>query len=148
MKWPCLKAKGQESRHLVQYAVDITGRLPDNRKCALLHTAGKFLIQWYDTIADTCRVMDRIMQERLFTLALNHVAIYKSAGGHLVHKHHAFVHLSQKVASAGNCGFFSTAEDESENGVIARVGVMVHSRTFDISVFERLELADRDRDEE
>ena len=49
--------------------------------------------------------------------------------------------------SAGNCGFFSTAEDESENGAIARIGVMVHSRTFDISVFERLELTDRDRDE-
>ena len=37
LKWPYLHAKGAESRHLAQYATDLAGRLPGNRKCALLH---------------------------------------------------------------------------------------------------------------
>ena len=143
LKAPCLKAKGAESRGVVRYAMELAKRLPKNRKCALLVKAGQSLLDWYDIIGESSRVVASSRRAELFKHCVNHIVLYKEAGGYMVPKHHCFLHLTQKVTSAGNPACFSTYEDETENGQIAKIGIMVHARTFDRSVFERLELADR-----
>lgn len=143
LKSPCLHAKGAESRGVVRYAMELAKRLPNNRKCVLLVQAGQSLLDWYDIIGESSRVVSFGRRAELFKHCVNHIVLYKEAGGHMVPKHHCFWHLTQKVTSAGNPACFATYEDETENGQIAKIGLMVHSRTFDRSVFERLELADR-----
>ena len=76
----------------------------------------------------------------LMNYCINHLVTYKKAGCRMVPKHHAFIHLTRGINFSGNPRYTSTYEDESENGIIAQIGMKVHRSTFVKSVFERLEV--------
>ena len=79
----------------------------------------------------------------LFGLCKSHVQAYKAAGGHLVAKHHGFIHLTRSILTSGNPRFTSTYEDEHENGVCASICNIVHRSTMVRSAFERLEVLEK-----
>ena len=94
----------------------------------------------YDIMDEEPRLMPFKSRQRLVDAVVNHVVLYKAAGGHLVHKHHGIVHLALSAEKSGNPKCNSTYEDEHENGIIAQIGLHVHGSTFAKSVFERIEL--------
>ena len=145
LRTPCLKAKGAETKDLVAFSVELLLRLGDRatvRSHRLLQ-AGRHLLQWYALCKEHARFMPINAKVELFNAAVNHVVLYKKAGGHLVYKHHALLHLTQLVCSHGNPSYFHTYQDEHENGLMARVGEIVHASTFAISCFERIHLQQR-----
>ena len=81
---------------------------------------------------------------RLVNLCKTVLAAYKGASGHMVPKMHGFMHLSRSPSFLGNPYFFSTYQDETENGIVAGIGVSVHGLTFYVSVFEKIEVLERD----
>ena len=145
LRTPFLKAKGAETRGVVEFTVGLLRRLSDAApaRCRMLAQAGQHLLRWYAICKQEQRQMPIGTQIELFSEAINHVVLYKASGSHMVYKHHAFPHLTALSCSHGNPSYFSTYQDESENGLIAKIGEAVHPRTFPISTFERLHLADR-----
>ncbi len=94
----------------------------------------------YDIMDDEPRRMSLRSRRLLVEAIKNHVIFYKAAGGHLVSKHHGAIHMALDAGRTGNPKFLSTYEDESENGLIAQIGLHVHGAAFAKSVFERIEL--------
>ena len=89
--------------------------------------------------------MSLLGREKLISSMVNHVVLYKAAGGHLVYKHHGAIHMVLLAGFQGNPKSVSTYENEHENGVVAKIGVRVHGASFSKSVFERLELQNPER---
>ena len=137
---PCLKAKGGETRCLVKFCTELMDRPECGERGRILGEAGRQLMQHYDIMEEQPRRMSLTARKRLLETAVNHVTLYKSLGCHLVHKHHAWVHMAMSAGMTGNPKTVSTYEDESENGIISRIGLVVHPSTFARSCFERLEL--------
>jgi hypothetical protein len=143
---PCLKAKGGETRCLVKFATELMERDKCGDKGRVLAEAGRQLLTYYKVMDENPRKMTVRARQQLLESAINHVTLYKSVGGHLVHKHHSWIHMTLDAIRTGNPKLVSTYEDESENGIIARIGVAVHPSTFSRSSFERLFLQDRSLD--
>ena len=145
LRTPFLKAKGAETRGVIEFTVGLLDRLGAHapHKCRMLAQAGRHLLRWYEICKAEKRTMSIGCRIELFSEAINHVVLYKASGSHMVYKHHAFLHLTALACFHGNPSYFSTYEDESENGLIAKIAEAVHARTFAMSTFERLHLADR-----
>ena len=107
-----------------------------------LAEAGRQLLKHYDIMEEEPRRMSIEGRKRLLEV-VNHVSLYKSVGRHLVHKHHSWIHMCISAATTGNPKAVSTYEDESENGIVSRIGQAVHPNTFPRSCFERLEIQTR-----
>jgi hypothetical protein len=142
---PCLRAKGGETRGLVKFCTGLMKKFDCGPRGKLLAKAGEALLENYEVMETESRRMSFESRQRLVTSMVNHVVLYKAAGGHLVHKHHGAVHMALKAGTSGNPKCVATYEDEHENGVIARIGIHVHGATFAKSVFERLELQNPER---
>ena len=108
----------------------------------LLTVAGDSLVAYYEILRNEGRAMTTRGKMRLMHHGVNHILAYQNAGGHMVPKHHAFVHLTRGILFSGNPRFTSTYEDEHENGVVGQIALRVHGTTFTSSVFERLEVLD------
>ena len=143
LKQPCLKAKGGETRCLVKFATELLERNDCGHKGKLLALAGRELMRHYEIMDMESRRMTLKGRQELVTTAVNHCSLYKAVGGHMVHKHHGWIHMSLSAGRTGNPKCVSTYEDEHENGVIALIGGVCHGTTFSRSIFERLELQDR-----
>ena len=143
LRRPCLKAKGGETRCLVRFATNLMEDYDCGARGQLLALAGKHLLATYAIMEHESRRMSLTARQELLASAVNHVTLYKAAGGYLVYKHHSFIHMAQSAERLGNPKTVSTYEDESENGIIAKIGLVVHGSTFAKSVFERLFLQDR-----
>ena len=104
--------------------------------------AGQSLSKYWAVMAREPRKRSVVSQQELFQYCLDHIFHYGSAGGHYVPKHHSFLHMSHSTDINGNPPFFSTYEDEHENGVVAGIGCKVHPNVFCLSVFERLFVLD------
>ena len=102
-------------------------------------------MEHYAIMEAESRRMSLVARRELLATAVNHVTFYKAARGHLVYKHHSWIHMALSAKHVGNPKTVSTYEDEAENGIIAKIGVAVHGSTFAKSMFERLELQDRVR---
>ena len=118
----------------------------ENHDCGvkgrLLARAGRCLME-HDAIMEAeSRRMSLIARRELLATAVNHVTFYKAAGGHLVYKHHSWIHMALSADHVGNAKTVSTYEDENVNGIIARIGAVVHGTTVSKSIFERLDLRD------
>ena len=139
---PDLKAKGSQSRCMVRFCTELLAEhaLKTGLEGKLLQRSGLSLMEYYHIMRNEHRKVLQDMQIRLMSACLNHIQLYKKAGGRMVPKHHGMVHLTQSVCTSGNPAYYSTYEDESENGVVAGVGIVVHGLTWIKSVFERLEL--------
>jgi hypothetical protein len=140
VKKPCLKAKGGQTRCLVRFCTELMQKHDCGANGKLLAQAGKALLDMYDIMEGEPRRMSLISRRLLVDSVVNHVVFYKAAGGHLVSKHHGALHMALAAGNTGNPRHISTYEDESENGVVAKIGLHVHGSTFSKSVFERLEL--------
>jgi hypothetical protein len=140
LKMPCLKAKGGQTRCLVRFCTELMQKHNCGDDGKLLAQSGQALVDMYDIMEHEPRRMSLNSRRLLVQAAVNHVTLYKAAGGHLVHKHHGVLHMAVDAGRTGNPRHISTYEDESENGVVAKIGLRCHGLTFAKSVFERLEL--------
>jgi hypothetical protein len=139
---PCVKAKGAQGKALVWFCRDLMQKhiAICGKEGQFLAAAGSSLVAYYDVLRTEHRKMNLKAKLELMNHCINHLEAYKLAGGHMVPKHHGFVHLTRSINFSGNPRCTSTYEDESENGIVAAVGVRVHRSTFVKSTFERLEL--------
>ena len=137
---PCLKAKGAQSRAFVKFAVDTLKAHAEalDTTGKLLLQAGLALFEYYDILQAEHRKMPFAAHNHLLTCAKNHLACYQAAGGHMVPKHHMMLHLTLSSKISGNPAYFSTYEDEHENGIVAKMCLAAHGLTFHMSTFERL----------
>jgi hypothetical protein len=142
---PCLKAKGAQSRAMVWYCRDLMQK--HSAVCGdegeLLAVAGSSLVAFYDMLRKEQRRLRLADRKKLMGHCINHLQAYRQAGGHMVPKHHGFMHMTRNVAHTGNPRYTGTYEDEHENGIIAEIGQRVHRSTFVRSTFERLDVFDR-----
>ena len=145
MKRPCLKAKGGQTRCLVRFCKELMEKYPLGEKGKLLAKAGEHLLHAYEVMDLQPRRMPAKARAELVAAMVNHVVLYKAAGGHLVYKHHGAIHMCLSATEQGNPKTVSTYQDENENGLIAKIGIHVHGSTFAQSVFERLELQNPER---
>ena len=141
-KKPCLKAKGAQSRAAVWFARDMLAKHAERcgQKGAYLLEACEQLIKWYDLVKAEPRNMRVAKKIQLFGHAMSHLQAYKAGGGHMVPKHHGFIHLTKSILTSGNPRFSGTYEDENENGEIADICGKVHRLTMVKSTFERLDV--------
>jgi uncharacterized membrane protein YeaQ/YmgE (transglycosylase-associated protein family) len=137
---PCLKAKGGQTRCLVQFCTNLMQRHDCGNQGRLLAQAGEALMEAYQVMEREPRKVSLEGRRQLVAAMVSHVVLYKAAGGHLVYKHHGAIHMALMAGWLGNPRHISTYEDEHENGIIARIGIGVHGATFAKSIFERLEL--------
>ena len=79
-------------------------------------------------------------QLALMDACLTFIQCYKAAGGHLLYKFHALVHLTVSACTSGNPAYFSTYWDEHENGVVKTLAEGAHRLTWTRTVFEKLEV--------
>ena len=145
LKQPCLKAKGGQTRCLVKFCTGLMQKFPCGRNGELLAKAGEHLLEAYEVMDMQPRRMSLKARSQLVTAMVNHVVLYRAAGGHLVYKHHGAIHLACSAATMGNPKSVSTYEDEHENGIVAKVALHVHGSTFAKSIFERVELQNPER---
>ena len=141
---PCLKAKGAQTKHLVKFVVSMLEqhihKLPARTR--LLLTAARALDEYYDMLRSEHRYMSLEARARLMDLNITMVEAWRHYGGHMVTKHHNMFHLTQSSNGAGNPQYVATYQDESDNGVVARLGEHLHAITWYISLWERLEIHD------
>lgn len=128
---------------MVKFATELMERGKCGDKGQLLAEAGRSLLEYDRVMADNPRRMTLLARRQLLDNAIKHATLYKSAGGHLAHKHHSLIHMTLNAKTTGNSKIVNTYEDESENGVVSRIGVAVHASTFARSCFERLSLQTR-----
>ncbi len=107
-KNPCLKAKGNESRGLVRFAVETLSRNisvcgDDGQK---LLRSGKALLRIYETIRGEHRRVPLDTRLELLAAAKIHAAFHTLADGTRVPKHHALFHPIQDAHCTGNPAFF------------------------------------------
>jgi hypothetical protein len=142
---PCLKAKGAETKALVKFTNGLLREHVEKLgpKGNLLLAAGSSLVEYYDLIYTEHRHMSLSSRQRLMNAAINFLVAYRSYGGHMVPKHHSLVHLTQDSNDNGNPSYFSTYQDEHDNGVIAAIGGKLSPTTFYNSLWERLEVFEK-----
>ncbi len=147
IKYPCLKAKGGQTRCLVKFCTGLMQKY--GHDCGTsgqyLAKAGQALLNAYDVMDIEPRRMCILATQRLMSAMVNHVVFYRAAGGHLVYKHHGCIHMALMAGWIGNPKCVSTYEDEHENGVVAKIALVAHGSTFAKSVFERIELHNPER---
>ena len=68
---------------------------------------------------------------------VTHLVAYKLGGGCYIPKHHRVIHLTFNSHFAGNPSYYTTFEDEHENGVAAAVGRSVHPVLFGFNVLRK-----------
>ena len=145
LDFPCLKAKGAETKELVPFTTallaEIQGQL--GLKGTLLTHAGQALVDYYEVMRSEPRVLGLAPKIKLMELAINHILCFRNAGGKLVDKHHNMLHLSANSSLHGNPAKYATYMDEYDNGLVAAVGVTCHANTFYESLWEKIETIDR-----
>ena len=62
---------------------------------------------------------------------------FKMAGGKLVYKNHGLVHMVYSMNAHGNPAYFSTYEDDHENGEVAIQAKAAHMLRFAFTVLQR-----------
>eukprot|EP00959_Pyramimonas_sp_CCMP1952_P347507 7278736-Pyramimonas_sp.AAC.1 len=55
----------------------------------------------------------------------------------MVYKHHGMVHMVHAMSLHGNAAYYSTHEDESENGEVAQIAQAAHMAKMAFTVLQR-----------
>ena len=134
---PNLRAKANESLHLVEFCV----QLLETHAASLAQPKQKFLlesaraaVQVSDIFRTSPRIMSRDTQELLMGAYLRHCVFFQRSGGNIVIKHHLMLHLIQRCIILGNPKYYSCYRDESMNGALVKVARSCHRMTFMVSV--------------
>ena len=136
---PDFKGKAAESRGLLKFATQVAQRLaPRDHKMYLLAKSGALLCRFMQILKQESRRVPVDKQIELMRCAVQHILLFRAAGGICTPKYHRLPHIVRAIWFSGNPSFYSTYEDESENGMIAIVCSKVHGDTFARSVFERI----------
>jgi len=132
--------RGGEIRSLLTFTVSLLKefqhRLPP-REALFLVQAGEHLLAYYSLCRQYGRVMPEGVVRRLFFHALRHIKLFSSVGGQLIPKHHFWIHLILQSKWLGNPRMRSTMQNESINGLVARVAATCHRATFVVTVFQK-----------
>ena len=105
---------------------------------ARLVDAGIALKTWYETISGERRVLSAAAQEALMSHCVRFCLLLKEAEGLCTPKAHHFIHLTQSISKSGNPRFHSCHDDEAYNGVLKKIGQLLHPLKFSETLFERL----------
>eukprot|EP00959_Pyramimonas_sp_CCMP1952_P099548 2081175-Pyramimonas_sp.AAC.1 len=89
--------------------------------------------------AEPVRMSDEAAQGLIDTFH-RHTSLMSRVRARFVPKHHLWAHLVQCAAANGNPRFYSTFLDETLNGVVATMAKAGHSKTWERSIFTRLQL--------
>ena len=129
-----------ECRVLVRFSTNLCeANAARNTIFVSLAVAGKSLVELTDLSRTLPRRVEGIMQNRMFTCYLNFISAYIASGGKPKPKFHASLHMwRDDTRFHGNPKHTATWEDESENGVTAKVAAISHPMTFALSVFQRI----------
>ena len=68
--------------------------------------------------------------------AVRYNVTFHAAGGILQPKNHALIHMTYNILKHGNPSYYSTYEDEDENGDCRTIGEASHLRTFQFTVLQ------------
>ena len=136
---PCLHAKGGESQDLVAFATRLCyTHAHRNDGFKLLATSGSALMEAKSIFKNAPKKLGPDLEAALMKSCVSHLVSYRAVGGHMVPKHHEYFHLCKLASFFGNPSYSSTWNDESENGLIKKMFITIHSSNFEISMFERL----------
>ena len=75
-----------------------------------------------------CSLLLSQVNAQMMSLAVGFNVAFRAAGGKYVPKNHAFIHMTR---------YYSTYQDESENGDDRQIAQAVHISTFNFSVLQR-----------
>lgn len=137
---PRLSAKGGESKTLVPFVLLLLMEFCDRSgvRGQLLIESGQALSSMLRIMCERPRVLDANTRSHLLDLARTHILKYQQAGCHMVYKHHALIHLIRSSGFHGNPCFFSTYQDETENGDCAKICGSVHVDKFSEATLGKL----------
>ena len=92
--------------------------------------AARALRQYLIILKEEPLQLSRGALQRLVDLCKRHLIALSRLNFHFFPKHHAFVHLTLRMAQMGNARFYSTFHDESVNGVMATIAGSCHRLTW------------------
>ena len=84
-----------------------------------------------------CSLLLSQVNAQMMSLAVGFSVAFRAAGGKYVPKNHAFIHMTKNMTEHGNPAYYSTYQDESENGDDRQIAQAVHISTFNFSVLQR-----------
>ena len=140
---PLLAAKAKETEGLVPFCVELLRtyrhlfvglellRTDTWIEAGLAAMSFKSLLDIIDgvpTISESQRLLDYVVR---------HVKMYSDAGGRVLPKHHAMIHMVQQIQYLGHPRGFTCFIDETLNGIVARIARSVHSTVFSRSVHRK-----------
>jgi len=128
---------GAEIKSLLPFCVflllKLNGKLPERQR-GLLVRAGEAAQRYFRLVQTPDTAMSPEVVQQMFDCAIVHNKSFGQAGGVMMPKHHAWLHLIKESFWLGNPSKRSAINNESLNGTVAIVGRSVHRATFLISV--------------
>ena len=83
-------------------------------------------------------------QEQL-SLWKRFMRLFELAGGSIASKTHAVLHMARRQQFQGNCRFYSTGDDDSDNKLIRQILRLCPQQTFERQAFGRMRTSKRQR---
>ena len=105
-----------------------------------LLAAGRALETYVELTRAHGRVMPQSAIQGMFDAAIRHIKLFDSVGGQLLPKHHLWLHMIAQTSYLGNPRCRSTYQNESLNGIVARMCHSCHRATFCISTLQKYDL--------
>ena len=135
-----LHGNAGETRCLVRFCTNLCkSNVMRGEPFVSLAAAGTWLCELIEMSRTSPRRVEAPDQVLFLNAYMNFLSGYVSAGGKLVPKFHASVHMwRDHLRFHGNPKHTATWEDESENGIEAKVAAIAHPLTFALSVFQRI----------
>ena len=143
LEQPELKCRAGESRGLLKFTLRTLKEHVDVLGEQGLHLvrAGDAIERYAMLLKTEPRVMSMAVRQDMMNCAIGFNMSYKAAGGHEVPKFHSFIHMTYGIGFMGNPAYYSTYEDESENGLVARIGRSTSMCQFSFSVLVKLHVS-------
>ena len=141
---PCIDAKAMHSRMLFLFSIVLLSKIESRlqgqvRESAKgLLRASECLQKWYGIIQKPTTIIPETDCKNAIRLARKHCTLWSAHSGHSCKpKHHALVDMSRQMRKFGNPSKFSTYNDESFNGLAARLARSVHPANFALAVLKK-----------
>ena len=94
--------------------------------CILLAKAGQVISRFIKLMSQTNRVVPTDVRIEMMNSVVTFNTAMINAGVQLAPKNHATIHMAFNAGFMGNPAYYSTYEDEHENGLVASTGRGAH----------------------
>ena len=140
---PHLHAKGKETHGLLKFAVGLLEKHKAKlmaespimaQRTEFLLAAGFAAIKFDELLDSAPRQPNLETLEAMLACILRHNKLFHLAGGGLMPKHHAMIHMIQRSQYLGNPKTYHTYHDEAINGLIKRIAASARRNTFCFTV--------------